>query len=177
MGRGEHRETQRTVGVRLRSNVLDPLRAAGAGSQFVTDCLTTYRLSTGAAARLDDTYELMAKDTSGLRSADLQPHPSEAQIVREALEIQAERLNTQIEAARPKVIVNAWERRVAGDHEPRRRGGLGKPSGRWLWRAFHRQHLGYRALVDRAGPSGHAKGLAGSPPGLASEQRLLVLTQ
>jgi uracil-DNA glycosylase len=84
---------------------LDPLSAAGAGNQFVTDCLTTYRLSTGAEARLNDTYELMAKGASDLRSADLRPHPSEAQIVREALETQAERLNGQIAAARPRVIV------------------------------------------------------------------------
>lgn len=89
----------------LRSNILDPLSAAGAENQFVTDCLTTYRLSTGAAARLNDTYEPMAKDTLGLGSADLQPHPSETQIVREALETQRERLNGQIAAARPSVVV------------------------------------------------------------------------
>ncbi len=89
----------------LCSNILGPLGAAGVHSHFVTDCLTTYRLSTGAAARLYETYEPMAKDTSGLRSADLQPHPSEAQIVREALETQGERLSGQIAAARPTVIV------------------------------------------------------------------------
>jgi len=71
----------------------------------VTDCLTTSRLSTGAATRLRDTYEPMAKSTSGFPSADLQPHPSEAQIVREALETQGERLSGQIATARPKVIV------------------------------------------------------------------------
>ena len=92
-------------GAWLRSSILDPLESAGAGSHFVTDCLTTYRLSTGAAARLNDTYEPMAKNTSGLRSADLKPHPSEAQIVREVLETQRDRLNGQIAAARPKLIV------------------------------------------------------------------------
>lgn len=89
----------------LRSNVLDPLSNAGAASAFVTDCLTTYRLSTGAAARLGDTYERMAEETAGLESADLERHPSEAQIVREALQIQAERLRGQVAAARPKMIV------------------------------------------------------------------------
>ncbi|WP_183098721.1 uracil-DNA glycosylase family protein [Nocardioides pelophilus] len=103
-------------GAWLSSNILDPLTAAGAGSHFVTDCLTTYRLSTGAAARLNDTYEPMAKKTSGLRNADLKPHPGEAQIVREALESQRERLNRQIAAARPRVIVtlgNAASRVIA----------------------------------------------------------------
>jgi uracil-DNA glycosylase len=89
----------------LRSNILDPLRAAGAESQFITDCLTTYRLSTGASTRLSDTYEPMARKTADLESADLQPHPSEAQIVREALSTQRERLTGQIAAARPRVIV------------------------------------------------------------------------
>lgn len=92
-------------GAWLRSKILDPLTAAGAAHHFVTDCLTTYRLSTDAAARLTDTYEPMAKKTPGLRSADLRPHPSEAQIVREALESERERLDRQIAAARPKVIV------------------------------------------------------------------------
>ena len=89
----------------LRSNILDPLSAAGAGSHVLTDCLTTYRLSTGAAARLRDTYEPMARETSGLQSADLQPHPSEAEIVREALDTQGERITGQIAASRPRVIV------------------------------------------------------------------------
>jgi uracil-DNA glycosylase len=100
----------------LRSNILEPLTDAGAANQFVTDCLTTYRLSTGAATRLDDTYEALATKSSDLPSADLQPHPSESQIVREALETQAERLRYQIEAARPHVIVtlgNAAARVVA----------------------------------------------------------------
>lgn len=92
-------------GAWLRSNILDPLRAAGAESQFVTDCLTTYRLSTGASTRLNDTYEPLASKTAELESADLQRHPSEAQIVREVLSTQRERLTGQVAAARPKVIV------------------------------------------------------------------------
>lgn len=100
----------------LRSNILDPLKAAGAPDQFVTDCLTTYRLSTGAAARLEDTYEAFAQKSSNLPSADLQPHPSETQIVQEALDTQVERLQSQIGAARPSVIVtlgNAASRVIA----------------------------------------------------------------
>jgi len=110
----------------LRSNILDPLRAAGAVSHFITDCLTTYRLSSGASARLIDTYEPMVRQTSGLPSANLLPHPIEAQIVREALKYQAERLTAQIAAARPRVVVtlgNAASRVIAGLSQT---GGTGK---------------------------------------------------
>lgn len=89
----------------LRSKVLDPLKVAGVSDKFVTDCLTTYRLSTGAASRLADTYEELAKNTVGLESTRLQGHPSETQIVREALGSHATRLTSQIGAARPRVIV------------------------------------------------------------------------
>lgn len=89
----------------LRSKVLDPLEAAGVSSTFVTDCLTTYRLSTGAASRLADTYEPLAIDTASLERPRLQGHPSETQIVREALESHSTRLTSQIGAARPRVIV------------------------------------------------------------------------
>jgi hypothetical protein len=100
----------------LRTNILDPLRAAGAEQYFITDCLTTYRLSSGAAARLSDTYEPFVRQTAGLPSADLLPHPSEAQIVREALTHQSDRLTAQIAAARPRVLVtlgNAASRVIA----------------------------------------------------------------
>lgn len=89
----------------LRSNVLDPLSAAGAGDQFITDCLTTYRLSSGAALRLADTYEPMVERTDDLESAALLSHPSESQIVREALQTQTARLTDQIASASPRVIV------------------------------------------------------------------------
>ena len=92
-------------GTWLTANVRGPLREAGAGRHFVTDCLTTYRLSTGAASRLADTYELFVRQSVGLESADLQGHPTEAQIVREALQFHAPRITKQIEAARPGVVV------------------------------------------------------------------------
>ena len=123
-------------GTWLSSNILDPLRAAGAHSHFITDCLTTYRLSSGASARLNDTYEPMARKTSGLTSANLLPHPSEAQIVRESLEYQSERLTAQIAAARPRMMVtlgNAASRVIASLGQTGRTGklsqdGYGLPS-------------------------------------------------
>lgn len=92
-------------GAWLRTNVLDHLVAAGLRSHFVTDCLTTYRLSTGAAARLTDTYERMAAKTTGLESVQLEAHPSETQIVHEAIRAQSTRLTNQIAAAQPRLLV------------------------------------------------------------------------
>ncbi len=111
----------------LTSNILDPLRDAGAGSTFITDCLTTYRLSGGAAARLRDTYDPMVKVTSGLPAASLRAHPSESQIVREALDQQSERIRGQIAAARPQLLVslgNAASRVVAALSESDKSGKL-----------------------------------------------------
>lgn len=120
----------------LISNILHPLRVAGAGNHVITDCLTTYRLSSGASARLNDTYAPMARKTSGLPRANLLPHPSEGQIVREALKFQSERLTSQIAAARPRVIVtlgNAASRVIASLSQTGRTGKLvqeryGEPS-------------------------------------------------
>ena len=92
-------------GAWLRTHILDPLGAADVGSHFVTDCLTTYRLSTGAASRLHDTYQRMVEQTPGLESAQLQDHPSETQIVQESLQAQATRLTNQIVAAQPQLII------------------------------------------------------------------------
>lgn len=120
----------------LSANILDPLLSAGADSHFITDCLTTYRLSDGASSRLNDTYEPMVRTTSGLPAANLLPHPTEAQIVREALNQQSERLTGQIAAARPRVVVtlgNAASRVVAnlsqtGQTGKLARDGYGEPS-------------------------------------------------
>ena len=92
-------------GAWLTTNVLAHLEAADVRSHFVTDCLTTYRLSTGAAARLADTYERMAATTTGLQSAQLEEHPSETQIVHEAIRAQSTRLANQIAAAQPRLLV------------------------------------------------------------------------
>jgi hypothetical protein len=89
----------------LEANVLFPLRVLGSSSLFVTDCLTTYRLSVGAARRIDDTYQQLVAQMDGLPAADLLSHPSETEIVREALQGQAARLVAQIESGRPQRLV------------------------------------------------------------------------
>lgn len=89
----------------LQANILKPLHEAGAKSRFVTDCLTTYRLSVGAADRIEDTYQPFAKATRRLEPANLAPHPGESHIVQEALSTQTERLKSQLISAQPKILV------------------------------------------------------------------------
>jgi uracil-DNA glycosylase len=74
-------------------------------SRFVTDCLTTYRLSVGAANRISDTYQPFAQATPRLEPADLAPHPGESHIVQEALSTQTGRLTNQLSSAQPKILV------------------------------------------------------------------------
>lgn len=92
-------------GAWLQSQILKPLSAAGAANHFVTDCLTTYRLSVGAATRLSDTYAPMVSQTENLAPANLLRHPTENEIVKESLREQVGRLKAQLAAANPSVIV------------------------------------------------------------------------
>lgn len=103
-------------GAWLQTKIIEPLTSAGMQSRFATDCLTTYRLSDAAADRITDTYEPFAATIPELEPAVLEPHPTESQIVREALNTQADRLAHQVSAARPTILVtlgNAAARVVA----------------------------------------------------------------
>lgn len=151
----------------LYEHVLDPMKAAGVDSHFITDCLTTYRLSTGAAARIDDTYRPFAETQPDLPPVSLPPHPTENKIVTETLASEATRLMRQLEAARPRLVLtlgNAAARvlaALAGSDQPGQlRAGkygtaqdvlLGKHNVRWLamvhpatppkWQDRHREWL------------------------------------
>jgi uracil-DNA glycosylase len=83
--------------------VLTPLGAARSDA-WITDCLDTYRGSEGGAKRIVDTYAPFAKGT-GLPPATFLPHPSENDIVREALRDHRDRLVAELEAARADIIV------------------------------------------------------------------------
>lgn len=83
---------------------------------FITDCLPTARASSGVAKRLADRYAPVV-EALGAPLADLGPHPTETQIVNEALRDQRDRLTDQLAAASPEVIVtlgNAAARVIAG---------------------------------------------------------------
>jgi uracil-DNA glycosylase len=90
-------------GHQLAASVLKPLRAS-ASDVWLTDCLDTYRGSLTGAVRMDDTYNPWAR-SAGLLPAAVRRHPSEADIVREALVLQRARLMRELSAARPELII------------------------------------------------------------------------
>jgi uracil-DNA glycosylase len=75
----------------------------------MTDCLTSYRLSTGGEAAINDRYNaFVGADHPHLRrvlASEIGTHPSEQDIVDEALEDHRQRLCDQISAAEPRVLV------------------------------------------------------------------------
>lgn len=79
-------------------NVLRPL-GYERDEACITDCLDTYRMSVGVEARIRDTYA-----TSTLPSCRLASHPSEDDIVREALTHHRERLLDELERCRPEIV-------------------------------------------------------------------------
>lgn len=90
-------------GVWVRDMVLAALGAAHADA-WVSDCLDTYRASTGATHRLDDTYAPFAR-SAGLLGTRIGAHPSEDAIVDEALRLHRERLASERSACSPELIV------------------------------------------------------------------------
>lgn len=85
-------------------------------SAFITDCLTTARASTGVMRRLEDRYKPVVAALNA-PPTELRPHPSERDIVVEALSDHSDRLRLQIERAAPALIItlgNAAARVLAG---------------------------------------------------------------
>ena len=91
-GRVLHQRWLRPLGV-------DPM------DYFVTDCLPTSMLSTGVAKQVtgEGVYASLVT-TLGLPEVDMQPHPSEADIVRQA-DLHHDRIREQILASRAEVLV------------------------------------------------------------------------
>lgn len=83
--------------------ILQPLGATRADA-WITDCLDTYRASTGVTKAVSTVYDEFAR-RHDLPTARLATHPTETQIVTEALEHQRERLGEDLGVARPSVIV------------------------------------------------------------------------
>jgi hypothetical protein len=105
-------------GAWVRSKVVEPLHAAWPhDSRFLTDCLTTYRQSRDGRDAIEDRYHPFADDHPPLKRAVLPTHPSEDQIVIEALRTQRARLVTQVEAAAPAWLITLGDAaaRVIGE--------------------------------------------------------------
>jgi uracil-DNA glycosylase len=86
-------------GTWVDDNVLAPLNTARKQT-WITDCLDTYRMSTGVEARIEDTYNKL-----GFPACHIEPHPSENDIVTEALAEHSARLQAELARCRPATIV------------------------------------------------------------------------
>lgn len=86
-------------GAWVESKLLAPMNQARS-TAWITDCLDTYRMSTGVAARIDDTYV-----GRGLPSCSISTHPSEGQIVAESLAQHRNRLLGELARCRPETVV------------------------------------------------------------------------
>ncbi len=87
----------------VNGKVLRPLKCCRQDT-WLTDCLDTYRCSVNLAKRLKDTYRPLA-DQCGWPDDSLLPHPSEKDIVVEALAHHRDRLANELATARPEVVV------------------------------------------------------------------------
>lgn len=85
------------------AHVLVPL-GAERGDAWITDCLDTYRASTGMRKAVEEVYEPFAAEHE-LPSASLASHPSEGQIVAEATGQHLGRLRTELATAVPELVV------------------------------------------------------------------------
>ncbi len=90
-------------GIWVDDCVLAPIGVDRA-SVIISDCLDTYRASTGGKARLEDTYEPITKVLS-LPKAILPPHPSENEIVEEAIRDHGNRLRSLMKTKGIKTVV------------------------------------------------------------------------
>jgi hypothetical protein len=88
-------------GVWVAENVLRPLKAPTA---WITDCLDTYRCSGGLAERIYNTYAPFAVEHE-LPPAVLLKHPSETEIVDEAVALHRARLLAELATAKPELVV------------------------------------------------------------------------
>lgn len=102
-------------GVWVEREVLHPLDVTHADT-WITDCLDTYRASTGVGLRLNDTYEPFAREV-GLPPAVLPSHPGENDIVREARSEHLDRLRQELRTCEPQLVVTLGNAalRVVGD--------------------------------------------------------------
>lgn len=71
---------------------------------WMSDCLDQYRCSDNLKNRIDDTYSKLPRKL-GLPAAHLLPHPSENEIVAEALQKHIGRMSAEISKARPDKII------------------------------------------------------------------------
>jgi hypothetical protein len=87
----------------VERHVLAPL-GARRNDTWITDSLDTYRVSAKQKRALDERFDDFA-ERAGIDRPDLTPHPSEAEIVREAKRDHLDRLRRELHDARPLLVV------------------------------------------------------------------------
>ncbi len=155
-------------------------------SAWITDCVDTYFESADAAARLAEPEIVNAMMANGIPAPSHRAHPSENEIVREAIGVHSNRLRAELVAARPRIVVtlgNAALRVLAalggGGQVPRKltpvSGLYGKPLGgrieglRFEWLPL--AHPASPALYQRAHREWAAAREATAREGVGSERR------
>jgi hypothetical protein len=99
----------------LDIHVLRPLNC-GRHDAWITDCLDTYRLSTGVKVRLADTYDA-GRVRYGWPEFHVGPHPSEKAIVDEARQSHVSRLRQELECCEPELVVTLGNAACRTVHE------------------------------------------------------------
>jgi uracil-DNA glycosylase len=92
-----------TSGAWVDVNVLAPLELSR-DDVWITDCLDTYRTSVGVRNRLRHTYD-RGRSAFGWPAWDLPVHPSESEIVTEAVTEHEDRLRSELQACRPERVI------------------------------------------------------------------------
>lgn len=90
-------------GTKVDELVLRPLHLSR-DDTCITDCLDTYRASTGVMGALASVYDALAPQLE-LPRHDLQPHPGENQIVAEAVNAHRDRLRGELRRCQPELVV------------------------------------------------------------------------
>jgi hypothetical protein len=96
-------ELNGSSGAWVANEVLHPLRATR-DDAWISDCLDTYRCSTGVRRAIDAVYRKV-ECAPPLPHVSLPDHPSESEIVREALAAHRERLVNELDRAQPACVV------------------------------------------------------------------------
>lgn len=84
-------------------NIIAPLRVSRSDC-WITDCLTTYRMSTGGETAIAERFNPFAASI-GIPLPTLRPHPNETAIVKECLTARVKEIRAEIIACKPETIV------------------------------------------------------------------------
>jgi hypothetical protein len=146
-------------GAWVEEMILRPLHI-DRSSAWITDCIDTYFESAKAAARMAEPEIVNAMMANGIPVPNHRAHPSENEIVREAIGVHSNRLRAELEAARPQIVVtlgNAALRVLAAlggaGQRPRRLSPVGDLYGKPLGGGIEGLKFEWLPLAHPASPA------------------------